>query len=148
MDDHSDAVRRLMLAINRIDGIYYLFSKNQGSNENTYALLYAISDGQPHSQKQVCEEWLIPKTTINTITRNLVKEGYLTLLPGTHTKEKTICLTPAGKAYTETIMKGVCEAEQQALKDTLERFSPEFIDAFDCFSARVCEELRRRMQEV
>ena len=119
MDDHSDAVRRLMLAINRIDGIYYLFSKNQGSNENTYALLYAISDGKPHSQKQVCEEWLIPKTTINTITRNLVKEGYLTLLPGTHTKEKNHLPDPCGKGlhrnhYERSLRSGTAGAEGYA----------------------------------
>lgn len=59
-------------------------------NENTLALLYALDDGLPHSQKQVCEDWLIPKTTINTITRELVEQSYVTLVSTGHRREKHI----------------------------------------------------------
>ena len=95
-EQRTRLLRRMMLAINRIDGAYYLFARRRGIHENTLALLYALDDGTPHSQKQVCEEWLIPKTTINTIVRQLEGEGLLTLQAGEHGREKTICLTPAG----------------------------------------------------
>ena len=36
------------------------------------------------------------------------------------------------------------EAERTALERTLERFSPEFVDAMDYFADCVCEELSRR----
>lgn len=72
-------VRRLALVTNRMDGAYYLYARQHGVNENALTLLYALDDGEPHSQKQVCEEWLMPKTTVNTIVRQLEAEGYLTL---------------------------------------------------------------------
>ncbi len=111
MNENFKEIRQLMLATNKIDGVYYFFAKKLGINENKLAVLYALDDGNPHSQKQICEEWLIPKTTISTIIKELEAEGYLTLVVGSHTKEKTICLTDKGVVYVKNIMKEVYEAE-------------------------------------
>ena len=121
-------IRRLMLATTKIDGAYYLFSRRLGIKENVLVLLYALDDGKPHSQKQICEDWLVPKTTINTNVKELVRAGYVMLYPGAGTREKIIGLTDAGKAYTEQIMRRVYEAEQAAMKRTLQQFSPQFVD--------------------
>lgn len=72
-----------------------------GLKENTLSLLYALDDGAPHTQKQICEEWLIPKTTINTVVKECVANGYVTLAPGEHSHEKLICLTERGKGYAQ-----------------------------------------------
>ena len=45
-------VRRLALVINRMDGAYYLYARQHGVNENALTLLYALDDGEPHSQKR------------------------------------------------------------------------------------------------
>ena len=127
-------IRRLMLATTKIDGAYYLFSRRLGIKETVLVLLYALDDGKPHSQKQICEDWLVPKTTINTNVKELVRAGYVMLYPGAGTREKIIGLTDAGKAYTEQIMRRVYEAEQAAMKRTLQQFSPQFVDAIDFFA--------------
>ena len=106
MKDNYEKIRRLMLASNQMDGGYYLFARKAGIRENTLALLYALDDGHPHSQKQVCEEWLIPKTTINSIIQELTREGYVTLATAEGTREKTICLTESGQAYASRILEG------------------------------------------
>lgn len=144
MEDKYQAIHRLMLAINKIDGAYYFFARKLGIKENTLALLCALDDGKAHSQKQIGEEWQIPKTTINTVVKELIDDGYITLQPEEHTREKTLCLTDKGRAYTKKILTSVYEAEQEALEKTLREFSPEFIDAFDCFAARLCEEFQKR----
>lgn len=79
MNETFAEIRRLMLATNRIDGAYYLLSRKLGVKENILALLYALDDEETHSQKRICEDWLFPKTTINTIIRELVQAGYVTL---------------------------------------------------------------------
>ena len=76
MDNAFEAIRQLMTAFNKIDGSYYFCAKSLGVKENTLAVLYALDDGLPHSQKQLSEEWLIPRTTVNTIVKELEKEGY------------------------------------------------------------------------
>lgn len=139
---HPDLLR-LFCAINKIDGAYYFCARKMDLKENTLALLYALDDGLPHSQKQVCEDWLIPKTTINTVTRELVEQGYITLVSTGHHREKNIILTEAGRRYAAKIMREMKIAEREALAETLEQFSPEFIDAFDSFAQTLC----RRLEE-
>ena len=144
MKDYYSEIRRFMLATNKIDGAYYYFAKKIGVNENTLAVLYALDDGKPHSQKEICEEWLIPKTTISTIIRELIDIGYVNLVPGKHTKEKTIYLTEKGQNYVNKILPIVYEAEQQAMERTLQEFSSEFIEATERFSEYLCEEFNKR----
>ena len=140
-------IRRLMLATTKIDGAYYLFSRRLGIKENVLVLLYALDAGKPHSQKQICEDWLVPKTTINTNVKELVRAGYVMLYPGAGTREKIIGLTDAGKAYTEQIMRRVYEAEQAAMKRTLQQFSPQFVDAIDFFADCLHNEFQQRLTE-
>mgnify|MGYP005791192813 FL=1 len=140
-------IRRLMLATTKTDGAYYLFSRRLGIKENVLVLLYALDDGKPHSQKQICEDWLVPKTTINTNVKELVRAGYVMLYPGAGTREKIIGLTDAGKAYTEQIMRRVYEAEQAAMKRTLQQFSPQFVDAIDFFADCLHNEFQQRLTE-
>ncbi len=137
-------LRRLTLATNRMDGAYYLFARRRGVNENTLALLYAIDGGQPHSQKQVCEEWLIPKTTINTIVRQLEAEGYLTLRHDGRGREKTLCLTPTGMDYARSILGDIYAAEDAAMEAALKKFSPAFVDALEEYTAVLCAEFEAR----
>ena len=135
------AIRRLTAAANKIDGAYYFRAKGLGIKENTLALLYVLDDGLPHTQKEIAETWLIPKTTINTAVKELMSAGYVTLAPASHTREKTIVLTEAGRAYTGRIVGPIAAAERQALEETLGRYAMDFIDAYDHFAQALCRAL-------
>lgn len=143
MEDSYLLIRRLMLATTKIDGAYYFFAKKLGIKENMLALLYALDDGKPHTQKQICDDWLIPKTTINTNIKELIHSGHIALLPGERRREKLIILTEKGKVFTREMLKPVYEAEYQALRKTLDQFSPDFAEALDCFADRICEEFEK-----
>ena len=145
-EEKQRLIRRLTQAFNRIDGAYYYCARRLSVEENTLALLYALDDGRPHSQKQVCEEWLIPKTTINTIVHRMQQQGYLTLRHGDG-REKTICLTPAGVDYARTILKDVYAAENAALEAMLAKFSAEFISVYEAFADELCAQFRARMPQ-
>ncbi len=147
MGKNCEAVRRIIQATNNIDGVYYYFAKHLGINENTLAFLYALDDGRPHSQKEISDEWLIPRTTINTIVKSLVAAGYITFDPEQRTKEKTIILTQSGRSYTDGLLRTLYAAEERAIESTLERSSPEFISALEDFSRSLHDELDRIMGE-
>ena len=140
MDKNVEMIRRIMLAVTRVDGAYYYFSKKLGMKENVLTLLYALDDGEQHSQKQICQDWLIPKTTLNTSVKELVKDGYVTLQPAAGTREKTIALTETGMELAERLMKRVYEAEDAAMAAALARFSPEFVEPMEYFSHCLCRE--------
>ncbi len=69
MDELHQLNRRLIAATSAADGAYYRWAVQSGVTPHTLDLLYALDDGLPHSQKQICEEWAIPKTTINTVVK-------------------------------------------------------------------------------
>lgn len=142
MNQYLKEIRRIMLASVRMDGAYYFFAKQQGVKENILNLLYALDDGKPHSQQQICQDWLIPKTTVNTNVKELAAEGYLCLVPGRDKRKKDLVLTEKGMAYTAEIMKKVYAAEQTAIEKTLDKYSSDFIDALDYFSDCICQELQ------
>ena len=166
MADGYDLVRRLAITFVRMDGAYYMCAKKLGVKENMldllYALddgaphtqkqicgdwlmpktlLYALDDGAPHTQKQICGDWLMPKTTVNTSVKELVAAGCAELLPAEGGREKTIRLTEKGRRLAEEIMGGVHAAEQAALAKTVEKFSDEFIAALECYAEHYCAEI-------
>lgn len=143
--NNYDLIRQLILSINKIDGNYYQAAKKMGINENTLSLLYALGDEQPHSQKQICEEWLIPKTTINTIVKELIQKNYITLIHKEHSREKEIVLTREGALYASTILNTIYMCEEEALRKTLEKYSSEFIEAFSFFTDNLKEELENKI---
>ena len=128
--------RRFIAASSASDGAYYRWAKRSNVTLNTLDLLYALDDGLPHSQKQICEEWLIPKTTINTAVKSCRDAGYITLepMPG-HPKQRQLCLTEAGRAYARDALADLHAAEDRAMAETVARFGPEFVDAVELFCA-------------
>lgn len=142
MSTNYELVRRIMLATNKVDGVYYLLGKQRGVNENTLAFLYALSDEKPHSQKEVSDEWLIPRTTINSIVKTMLSSGYIEFCAETHTKEKALILTQSGREYADKLFSEIYAAEEKAILGTLENYPPEFVAALEDFASRLFDEFR------
>lgn len=132
-------IHRMTLAENKIDGVYYYLARHLGINENTLALLYALDDGRPHSQKEICEEWLIPKTTINSIVKKMTAQGYITLQTEPHSREKNLILTEQGRERAEQLLGNIYKAEEKAMREALQKYSPEFIEALEYFADCFCK---------
>ena len=92
-------------------------------------LMYTLNDGEPHSQKQICDEWGFPRTTLNTVTKKCEAKGYLTLtpIPGKR-REMLVCLTEKGKDYVDQNLDIIYRAENRALEEILKTHSADFID--------------------
>lgn len=130
--------RRLMVAVNLMDGFYYSWARRSGVSGHTLALLYALDDGLPHSQKQISEEYLIPKTTLNTVVKACQEAGYLTLehMPG-QPRQRRICLTEAGRAYARQALEELYHAEDAAMAATLRLFPEEVVPAMEYYVAQL-----------
>lgn len=128
--------KRIALSIFNMEKAYFLPRKSKRVLEAELCMMYALDDGKTHSQKEIAENWLIPRTTVNTIAKRWERLGYLTLvhIPGQR-REMQIVLTEDGKAYAKNILSSVYRAEDKALKKTLERYSEEFIDALEYYKS-------------
>ncbi len=135
MSDIRDTIRQLVIATSNIDKTYSVSTTKAGSPSSELWLMYALDDGLPHSQKQICDEWGFPRTTLNTIIKKCEAAGHLTLspIPGKR-REMQICLTESGRAYAKQLLDVVYRAESRAMEETLKRYSAEFVSALDYFA--------------
>ncbi len=140
--------RRYVAAASAADGAYYRWARHSGVTMHTLDLLYALDDGLPHSQKQICEEWALPKTSVNTVVTACREAGHITLesMPD-QPRQRQVCLTGAGRAYARETLRDLYAAEEQAMEETVTAFGPEFVDAVEFFSARFREALDRNLSE-
>lgn len=101
-------------AIYRIDGAYSVFTKNNEVSSSMMWFLYAINDEKKHTQKQICKDWNMKKTTINTLVKECEKKGFIELKPIANEKrEMTIELTESGRHFANQVLIPVYEAEKQ-----------------------------------
>ncbi len=103
--------------IKELVGIYRDAVSHSGISENEFWVWYTliVIDGE-YSQQDICNMWSLPKQTINTITMHMAQKGLVSLevVPGTRNR-KIIRLTEAGRAYGESIVLPISEAEQRTL---------------------------------
>ena len=144
MDDIRIKAKKLILALYSIDEAYYASEKKKRLSDAELCILYALDDGQPHSQKEICDEWLVPKTTITNKWRSL---GLLTLtpIPGKR-REMQITLTETGKQYAGEILSFIYRAEDKALGKTLEKYSDTFIEALEYFGESLKKAFREELE--
>ena len=138
MNQYRKAARRLIIALSNVDIAYMLNRKINPISEAELFMMYVLDDGEPHSQKEIAEQLLIPRTTVNAVTKRMVNEGLLvkTPIPGKR-REMVISFTDAGREYAKKFLAFLYRAENKAIMETLERYSDEFIDAIEYYSARL-----------
>ena len=125
---------RLGRLIYQIDGAYEAYGKNcKLGSPNLLWILYALNDGERHSQKQICEDWDIPRSTANTIIKDLESKNYIALsqIKGER-RELLVSLTESGKQYADGILSDLYRREREiyseieapeALLDTLQNLA-------------------------
>lgn len=102
-------------AIYHIDAVYEDFAKESGVTSPTLlGILYALNDGREHTQREICIDWELPKSTVNTVMTELKKNGFVELIPiKGKRREMTIVLTENGKAYANSLLAGIYEKEAE-----------------------------------
>ena len=130
-------------AIIKFRGIYSEWSKKHNISYNEMLVLYTIRENGYCTQKQICEDWLMPKTTVNTLVKELTEKGYAVLenAPG---KERYVSLTETGSAYAKEALAKLYSAEIDAVDSVLENFSPDFVDAIERYADILCGKLKTR----
>ena len=106
---------RLGKLVYQIDGVYEGYGKNCNlGSPNLLWILYALNDGERHSQKQICTDWDIPRSTANTIIKDLESKNYIALsqIKGER-RELLISLTPSGKKYANGILSDLYRRERE-----------------------------------
>ena len=84
MTNDRERFIRFRRAMNTIDGEYAALMHGLRVKESLFVLLYACLDEAPRSQKEICDEWRMPRSTLNTAGLEEIKAGNVTLVPCGH----------------------------------------------------------------
>lgn len=104
-DDLQEQINRYYQIWCDATQLYEKWSKQRGITYNTVLALCTLLSNQEHcTQKMICEQWGLPKQTVNTILKDFEKKGYvsLTSLPSDK-RNKRILLTDVGRDYANEI---------------------------------------------
>lgn len=115
--DIQKILRDINTAIIKIRSVYAKWAKFNNVNYHEMLILYTLRDYESCTQKQICEQYLMPKQTINNVIKTLEKLEYIKLETGENNRrEKNIVLTEKGKIYSENFMKELNELEEGTVK--------------------------------
>ena len=96
------------------DAIYHEVAVRLGLSDSSFDILYAISRiGEGCTQKDISNEVLLSKQTLNSSIHKLAKQGLLEL--HANGRSTSIHLTEEGRKVVKTKIDPVFEAESQAL---------------------------------
>lgn len=110
---------------------------------STLAVLCEIYNAAtPLTQKQVCEITHLPKTTVNAIIKEFVKQQYVELQPlATDRRRKGILLTKDGRAYAQPIVERMSKSELQAFNSLDAQTVSVLIDGLKTYQQHFDEQL-------
>lgn len=98
----------------KIELLYSDLAKKLGISYYTLIVLYILKDNGPCTQKEIADKWLIPKQTVNTVIRDLIKKDFIKLEQGRNLKEKLVFFTSKGESYAKDIVDIAKKVETKA----------------------------------
>ena len=104
-------------ALYRVDSYYDEFAKKSNVSPALLWVLYALNDGNPHTQIEISNDWELPKTTVNTVIKEIQKDGYVELVPiKGKRREMSIVLTESGKKFADDVLSDLYKIEAEVFK--------------------------------
>ena len=104
-------------ALYNVDAFYDEFAKQSNVSSALLWVLYALNDGNPHTQIEISNDWELPKTTVNTVIKEIQKDGYVELVPiKGKRREMLIVLTESGKAFADNVLSDLYKKEAEVFK--------------------------------
>ena len=104
-------------ALYHVDSFYDEFAKQSNVSSSLVWVLYALNDGNSHTQIEISNDWELPKTTVNTVIKDIQKEGYVELVPiKGKRREMSIVLTESGKAFADNVLSDLYRKEEEVFK--------------------------------
>ena len=103
-------------------GAYALWCREKGINYHELLVWYSFRNFGPCTQKQICEQYLLPKQTVHNIISDLKSKGYIYLQADEKNgRKKYIIPTASGEIYYHSIMDPLVTVEQSMVKQMGEK---------------------------
>ncbi|MBM6686334.1 MarR family transcriptional regulator [Faecalicatena contorta] len=125
--------------------LYERWARRRGLTYNSLTVLIAVAGSAPASctQKTICQDWALPKQTVNTILKDFAKKGLLELVPVEEDRRsKAIRLTEEGRGFCERTLGDLKRLELFIM----EQMDPTLVDAMIGGMDLFCQYFRKGME--
>ena len=96
-------------------GVYSLWCKKHNISYNKMLVFYTIREYGFCTQKQICDNYLLPRQTMNNVITNMCNEGLLEVSNlKSKGKEKAFVLTDKGIEYSKEVIESLNNMEERA----------------------------------
>lgn len=105
--------------IGEMDDVLESWIGRLGLGYNHFAVLYSLANAENGqcTQKQICEEWYLPKQTVFNICKEYREKGWIEFSPSTTDKrERMMGLTEAGKQQADPIYHATLDMMARTFK--------------------------------
>lgn len=132
----QDNIRQLSKTIHQINGLYHKEIHQMDLNLYETRVLYALYIDKLKTQKEISEQYEMPKQTINNFITALHKQGFIEITADERDhRQKILALTDAGKDYAHRTLSPLLKFEE----DVVAKIDPEkfalLLDALMDYSA-------------
>ena len=122
-------------AIIKFRGVYAAWSKKHEISYNEMLVFYTIRDNGFCTQKQICDNYLLPRQTMNHVLTKLYADGIIEVSPEYSIgREKAFILTDKGRTYAAPLIDSLNRVEEKAIELMSEeriRAMTELVQEFD-----------------
>ena len=139
-----ETMKKLNSLYKEVDAAYMRIAAENGLSFNALMMLYLVQEDEKLTQKKVCGELYLPKSSVHSILADLRKRGLLMLTGGDNKKEKYIIASPEGQTLIRKIVEETDRIESGALLAVSEREMTGFLKTAD----KLAEHMTRQTEEV
>lgn len=127
-------LRDVNRSVVRYRGFYARWAALHRLNYHELLVLYTINESGYCTQKQLCDDYLLPRQTIHNAISRMRRASILCVSPE-HSRghEKAFILTESGRQYAEPLMRDLAAVENTAIEtlgpDNLKQLA-ELLDSY------------------
>ena len=116
-DLNIQMIKDLNRSLSKINGLYQKWSLQNDMNSCMVQTMYAIYMENEMTQKEICENYQLPRQTVNNTIKLLEHNGHVKLMPFEKDKRwKKIVLTDAGSEYIEREIAQLIELDLSVVR--------------------------------
>ncbi len=117
MTQEEKLVQAMNIALSRTNGQYQKWYQEHGLNSYLIQTLYALYMEPSMSQKEISENYQMPKQTVNNTVKSLERRGYVELVPDEHDRRgRRISFTAEGREYAILVLDPVLKLDQAVVE--------------------------------
>ena len=141
--ENSENLMKFINLDKELNSIYQKQSKKFEISETTILILYAIRASENGvTQKEIIEEYLLPKQTVNSAMKKLLDEGKV-FVSEKNGREKRLLLTKEGVKMAAKSADLILEAEKKAFFSFTEKEQKTIVSLLEKYNKRLEDEMNR-----